>query len=52
MEEKCRFLEMVLPIGETCSTYIHFSRCESIYGALFTDEVCDWYPSKYVKKDK
>ncbi len=42
--------EMDLPDGKTCNDCLHFHRCELIYGHIGKDEVCDWYPLRFVEK--
>jgi len=38
-----------LPAGETCSTCIHFQRCNDMLSAHPQDEICDWIPIRFVK---
>lgn len=42
-------LAMNLPAGKTCADCAHCRRCCSIYGHIPADEVCDWYPSRFVQ---
>lgn len=41
-------LAMELPEGKTCADCAHCKRCCAIYGHIPADEVCDWYPSRYL----
>jgi len=38
---------MNLPDGKTCGDCLHLRRCQSIYGRVPFDEVCDWAPSRF-----
>lgn len=42
-------MEMNLPKGKYCKDCYHFQGCENIYGRIEMDEICDWYPSKFVE---
>lgn len=42
-------LAMELPAGKTCADCAHCKRCCSIFGHIPADEVCDWYPSRFVQ---
>ena len=45
--------EMYLPEGKTCNDCTHFARpCKTIYGRIELDEVCDWWPIKFVEIKK
>lgn len=39
---------MDLPEGKTCSDCRHVKRCCAIFGHIPEDEVCDWFPSRFV----
>lgn len=39
--------DMALPDGKTCGDCWHFKRCNSIFGHIAADEVCDWVPSRF-----
>ncbi|KKM88903.1 hypothetical protein LCGC14_1254100 [marine sediment metagenome] len=43
---------MVLPEGMTCGDCYHCARCVAIFGHVPADEVCDWYPSRFLKADR
>lgn len=38
---------MNLPDDKTCGDCVHCRRCTMIFGHIPTDEVCDWYPSRF-----
>jgi hypothetical protein len=40
--------EMGLPDGKTCGDCAHCRRCCLIFGHTPEDEVCDWYPSRFL----
>lgn len=41
---------MWLPDGKRCSDCIFFKRCNSLFGHIAEDEVCDWAPSRFIPK--
>jgi hypothetical protein len=50
-EDRARFLgceiDMLLPLGSTCSECVWFAPCERLFGCLPTSTSCDWSPSKF-----
>ena len=47
-----RFATMNLPEVMTCADCKHLKHpCATIYGRIGTDEVCDWFPSRFSPKD-
>jgi hypothetical protein len=42
--------EMHLPAGKTCADCRHFERCSAIHGHIAADEVCDWWPVRFVQR--
>ncbi len=53
--EACRYRKdghglMDLPEGKTCGDCLHIRRCQSIFGHIPEDEVCDWFPSRYAER--
>lgn len=41
---------MNLPEGKTCADCTHCRRCTLMFGHIPSDEVCDWYPSRFTEK--
>lgn len=44
-------MEMNLPDGKYCKDCFHFQtgRCKNIYGRIELDEICDWYPCRFIE---
>lgn len=43
-------LAMNLPNGKTCADCQHCYRCTKMFGHIPSDEVCDWYPSRFAAR--
>lgn len=41
---------MNLPVGKTCADCAHCRRCCAIFGHIPGDEVCDFYPSRFLER--
>lgn len=45
-------MEMNLLEGKCCKDCYHLQRCKGIYGRIEMDEICDWYPSKFIESNR
>jgi hypothetical protein len=41
---------MNLPAGRTCGDCNQFQHCAALLSRIKDDEVCDWYPSRFVER--
>lgn len=43
---------MELPDGKACSDCAHCRKCCAMFGHRPSDTFCDWFPRRFVDKDK
>lgn len=48
MSKQPEHIAMDLPEGVTCADCVHCKRCCLIFGHIPADEVCDFYPSRFL----